>query len=321
MGKKIADGESVANIVKKVLSSVVLSILGAITLIFGVLYADVTKVAFINEHKSLIIALLTVITALITVVAIVLQAYDKYLVYKITVVTLAIISLSLIVLYVVKVTGFLDNIDSVDDLRAYVASYGRYTVPIFIIIQFLQVIALPIPSLITIGAGVALFGAFYGSLYSIIGILSASILAYFIGKYLGYKVVSWLIGEKSLQKGLQLIKGKDKIALTFMFLFPFFPDDVLCFVAGLSSMSVGYYIVMITLTRVIGVILSSYSLGGKIIPFNTWWGVTLWIFFFVITCVLCVIIYKNGDKIESEIKDFFKRKRKNGKNDTSYRLK
>lgn len=106
-----------------------------------------------------------------------------------------------------------------------------------------------------------------------------------------------------------------------MFLFPFFPDDVLCFVAGLSSMSVGYYIVMITLTRVIGVILSSYSLGGKIIPFNTWWGVTLWIFFFVITCVLCVIIYKNGDKIESEIKDFFKRKRKNGKNDTSYRLK
>ena len=136
MGKKIADGESVTNIVKKVLSSVVLSILGAITLIFGVLYADVTKVAFINEHKSLIIALLTVITALITVVAIVLQAYDRYLVYKITVVTLAIISLSLIVLYVVKVTGFLDNIDSVDDLRAYVASYGRYTVPIFIIIQF-----------------------------------------------------------------------------------------------------------------------------------------------------------------------------------------
>ena len=221
-------------------------------------------------------------------------------------------------LYAVKVSGLWDKIGSIEGLRSYVASYGRFTVPIFIAIQFLQVVVLPIPSMVTIGAGVALFGPFYGALYSLIGILSASIIAFFIGRHLGYKVVSWIIGEKSLQKGLQLVKGKDTIVLTFMFLFPFFPDDVLCFVAGLSTMSVKFYLVMITATRITGIVLSSYSLGGKIIPLDTWWGIALWVSIFVITCVLCVIIYKNGESIEKKIKGFFKRKNTNGKSDSTH---
>ena len=81
-------------------------------------------------------------------------------------------------------------------------------------------------------------------------------------------MVSWIIGEKSLQKGLQLVKGKDTIVLTFMFLFP--------------------------------------------------WGITLWVSIFVITCVLCVIIYKNGESIEKKIKGFFKRKNANGKSDSAH---
>ena len=85
-------------------------------------------------------------------------------------------------LYVIKVTGFWEKIGSIEKLREYVASYGAFTVPIFILIQFLQVAVLPIPGFITIGAGVALFGPFYGSIYSIIGIVSASIVAFFIGR-------------------------------------------------------------------------------------------------------------------------------------------
>ena len=177
---------------------------------------------------------------------------------------------------------------------------------------------LPIPGFITIGAGVALFGPFYGSIYSIIGIVSASIVAFFIGRVFGYKVASWLVGEESLKKGLQLVKGKDTVILTFMFLFPFFPDDVLCFVAGLSSMSVGYYLVMITITRTINVVVSSYSINGSIIPYDTWWGILIWVAIFVIVGAACYLIYKKGDKIEAWFKNLFKKKKtKDGKNDTT----
>lgn len=307
-----------AGIMKKIFSAFILIFLGAATLTFGILYVEVTDIAFFNKHKIVVEALLSIIVTICTVIAVVFGLRDKQFVYKITAVLLGTSAIVLLVLYIVKVSGLWAKIGSIEGLRSYVASYGRFTVPIFIAIQFLQVVVLPIPSMVTIGAGVALFGPFYGAFYSLIGILSASIIAFFIGRHLGYKVVSWIIGEKSLQKGLQLVKGKDTIVLTFMFLFPFFPDDVLCFVAGLSTMSVKFYLVMITATRTTGIVLSSYSLGGKIIPFDTWWGIALWVSIFVITCVLCVIIYKNGESIEKKIKGFFKRKNANGKSDSAH---
>lgn len=307
-----------AGIMKKLFSAFILIFLGAATLTFGILYVEVTDIAFFNKHTIVVETLLSIIVTICTVIAVVFGLRDKQFVYKITAVLLGTSAIVLLVLYAVKVSGLWGKIGSIEGLRSYVASYGRFTVPIFIAIQFLQVVVLPIPSMVTIGAGVALFGPFYGAFYSLIGILSASIIAFFIGRHLGYKVVSWIIGEKSLQKGLQLVKGKDTIVLTFMFLFPFFPDDVLCFVAGLSTMSVKFYLVMITATRIIGIVLSSYSLGGKIIPFDTWWGIALWVSIFVITCVLCVIIYKNSESIEKKIKGFFKRKNANGKSDSTH---
>ena len=129
----------------------------------------------------------------------------------------------------------------------------------------------------------------------------------------GYKVAGWLVGKENLDKGLELVKGKDKVILTFMFLFPFFPDDVLCFVAGLSSMSVPYYIVMITITRIINIVVSAYSVNGSIIPYNTWWGILLWIAVFILVAALCYVIYKHGDKIENFFKSKFSKRKNNYK--------
>ena len=121
------------------------------------------------------------------------------------------------------------------------------------------------------------------------------------------------MGKENLDKGLELVKGKDKVILTFMFLFPFFPDDVLCFVAGLSSMSVPYYIVMITITRIINIVVSAYSVNGSIIPYNTWWGILLWIAVFILVAALCYAIYKHGDKIENFFKSKFSKRKNNYK--------
>lgn len=303
----------VKNTLKTVLSCSVIVLLGAVSVAFAFMYMDATGIFFLVKHKTLLEILVTILISLVTIVSLICQLTDKKFVYKITILTLSLIAFALAGLYVVKVTGLWDKIDSIEKLRDYVASYGAFTVPIFILIQFLQVVALPIPGFITISAGVALFGPFYGSLYSIIGIVSASIAAFFIGRVFGYKVASWLVGAENLDKGLKLVKGKDTVILTFMFLFPFFPDDVLCFVAGLSTMRVPYYLVMITITRVINVVVSSYSVNGSLIPYNTWWGILVWVLIFVAVAVMCLVIYKHGEKIEKHLKSLFSKRKKKKK--------
>lgn len=300
-------------ILKTVLSCSVIVVLGAAAIVFGLLYMNLTNISFLERHTSLIETLFIIIIGLITIISVVCQLSDKKFVYRLTFLTLILMTAALAVLYVMQITGLWDKIDSVEDLRNYVSGFGGYAVFIFIAIQFLQVVVLPIPGFITVSVGVLLFGAFRGSLYSVIGIVSASIVAFFIGRVFGYKVAGWLVGKENLDKGLELVKGKDKVILTFMFLFPFFPDDVLCFVAGLSSMSVPYYIVMITITRIINIVVSAYSVNGSIIPYNTWWGILLWIAVFILVAALCYAIYKHGDKIENFFKSKFSKRKNNYK--------
>ena len=300
-------------ILKTVLSCSVIVVLGAAAIVFGLLYMNLTNISFLERHASLIETLFIIIIGLVTIISVVCQLSDKKFVYRLTFLTLILMTAALAVLYVMQITGLWDKIDSVEDLRNYVSGFGGYAVFIFIAIQFLQVVVLPIPGFITVSVGVLLFGAFRGSVYSVIGIVSASIVAFFIGRVFGYKVAGWLVGKENLDKGLELVKGKDKVILTFMFLFPFFPDDVLCFVAGLSSMSVPYYIVMITITRIINIVVSAYSVNGSIIPYNTWWGILLWIAVFILVAALCYAIYKHGDKIENFFKSKFSKRKNNYK--------
>ena len=298
---------------RTILSCSVIVILGAASIAFGLMYMNETNISFLERHKKLVEILFIIIIGLVTIVSVICQLSDKKFVYRLTLLTLVLMTAALAVLYVIKITGLWDKIDSVEDLRNYVDGFGGYAVVIFIVIQFLQVVVLPIPGFITISVGVLLFGAFWGSVYSVIGIVSASVVAFFIGRVFGYKVAGWLVGKENLDKGLELVKGKDKVILTFMFLFPFFPDDVLCFVAGLSSMSVPYYIVMITITRIINIVVSAYSVNGSIIPYNTWWGILLWIVVFIAVAALCYAIYKQGDKIESYFKSKFSKEKNNYK--------
>ena len=300
-------------ILKTVLSCSVIVVLGAAAIVFGLLYMNLTNISFLERHKRLVETLFIIIIGLVTMISVACQLSDKKFVYRLTFLTLILMTAALAVLYVMQITGLWDKIDSVEDLRNYVSGFGGYAVFIFIAIQFLQVVVLPIPGFITVSVGVLLFGAFRGSVYSVIGIVSASIVAFFIGRVFGYKVAGWLVGKENLDKGLELVKGKDKVILTFMFLFPFFPDDVLCFVAGLSSMSVPYYIVMITITRIINIVVSAYSVNGSIIPYNTWWGILLWIAVFILVAALCYVIYKHGDKIENFFKSKFSKRKNNYK--------
>ncbi len=304
-------------LIKEILYITLILLTGCTAIIFSVLYLDTFDSGFFADYSVFITTVTVAIITAATILSIMFYKLSKDFIYKLCYLTIALIAAGTVLLYILQISGFLDKIDSVEDFRKYISSFGGYAVFLFILIQYLQVVILPIPAFITVGAGVLLFGPFEGALLSCIGIIAGSITAFFIGRVFGYKVAGWLVGKDSLDKGLKSIKGKDKIILTFMFLFPFFPDDVLCFVAGITTMSPLFFISMIFITRIISVYVSSYSMNNSIIPYNTWWGIIIWILFIIATIIFTVIIYKKGEKIESYIKNLFTKNKhkKTGKND------
>ena len=285
-------------LIKEVLYILSIIVLGVLEIVFSVLYLETFSEGLIFNYSLIIISITVLLIIILNIVILTYINKNKTIVYKL----LFIVSISLLLissgLYYLKKVGFLDKINSVNDFRNFISSFGNLAIFLFILLQFLQVVVLPIPSFITLGAGVLSFGAFYGALYSVIGIILGSIVAFFIGRIFGLKLVKWIIGEKGVLKGLELIKGKDKIIFTFMFLFPFFPDDLLCFVAGITSISSTFFIIMTVLTRIICVFTAAYSFNNSIIPYDTWWGILLWILFFVLTIYLSILISKKGDKLE-----------------------
>lgn len=287
------------------------AVTGALAAVFGILYLDGSKTRFIVENVVAIkVALVVAICALFLFASVfVLNGKDGC--YRIPFVLSIVAAAAFVGLYFFRASGLEDKVDDIDDLREYVSGYGALAIPVFILIQFLQVVALPVPGVVTIGAGAALFGPFLGAVYSLIGILSASLFAFFIGKRFGIGAVGWMIGKDDAEKWLTFIAGKDKAVLTFMFLFPFFPDDILCFVAGLSSMKFGFYAAMMTFTRTVTVFFVSYSVTGALLPYDTPGGIAAWIAIFALSVAGSVAVYKNGEKIEA----FFKRltARKGGK--------
>lgn len=230
--------------------------------------------------------------------------YEKESLIKTSLSLYLLILFCLVFVYVLQITGFFTVFNDVEKLQEYLKQVGAWMPIAYIALQFLQVVILPIPGIVSTAAGVAIFGALLTAIYSTIGILSGSFLAFYIGRKWGNKAVSWMIGEETLDKWQKKLKGKDNLFLTLMFLLPLFPDDVLCFIAGLSTMSNVYFTIMIIITRIISIFATCFSVD--FIPLNTWWGITLWAVFFVGVILVFVLLYKRMDKIQAWIK----RKRK-----------
>lgn len=265
---------------------------------------------FILEHKTLIFILGGVGDFVLLCLGIIFSLLNFKFGAKLAITINVFILFTVILYFILLYSGFLDKIDSVQDLRNYIESAGMWATFLYILLQFLQVLVLPIPNIITMAVGVAMFGAFKCILYSFIAIVSGSIVAFLIGRIFGYKVACWLVGKDMLDTWLEKVKGKDNIILTAMFLLPLFPDDILCFVAGLSSMKTSYYIVMIIITRLISIAVMALSMDGMLIPYTTWWGLLIWALLLSVLFVFFAWIYKNSEKFEKYMKKFKKQKSK-----------
>ena len=218
---------------------------------------------------------------------------------------------------VMKYFGLTDL--SREELQEFIKSTGAIAPLVFIFISFLQVTFVPIPGWVSILAGNYVFGFWESFLYSYIGMFIGSVLAYWLGRLLGRPYINWVAGSKEeADKWMKKLNGRENAFLFFAFLFPAFPDDLLCSVAGVFPMSFPLFIVMQLITRATSISATILFMSGDFIPYEGW---GLWVMG-IIVAICIVIVYlgwKNAKAVNRAFDsfiDFFSGKKPEKKADT-----
>ncbi|MBQ7373317.1 MAG: TVP38/TMEM64 family protein [Clostridia bacterium] len=188
-----------------------------------------------------------------------------------------------------------------EQLQEIVKSTGAVAPLIFILISFLQVTFVPIPGAVTIIAGNYLFGFWLSFLYSYIGMLLGAMFAFFLGKTIGRPFANWILGSKEkVDLWIKRLKGRQNVILFFMFFLPFFPDDILCTVAGLLPISYFGFFIMQIVTRATSVGFTLLFMSGEFIPYHGWGLAVL-----AVIGIVCVVAFILSMKYSEKINDFF----------------
>ena len=195
------------------------------------------------------------------------------------------------------VTGVLDKITSFDVLKQFILNTKQWGIIVFVLLTVFQVVVLPIPEAVTILLGVAIYGATWSFVLSVIGTVIGSLISFMLGKVFGRKLCNWMFGADNTEKYARILSEKGKFLFIIMLLFPAFPDDMLCMIAGITSMSYAYFTVICLVTRPVMIGLTAY-LGSGAIPFSGW-GIPVWIALVCLMFAAFVVISGLRKSIES----------------------
>ena len=193
-------------------------------------------------------------------------------------------------------TGFFQAAGSPETLGAYIARCAPWSHMAYFGIQLVSVVIAPIPSNITTAAGAYLFGLWPSFLLSWGAVALGSALVFGLARLLGRRFVSQFVGEKLSEKYLDLIRRKRDVFLLLAFLFPFFPDDLLCILAGLTDISFKRFFLLVLLARPWGLLVA--SLVGSVTVSIPWWGMAL---LGAAGLAVFLLAMKYGDRVEEFI--------------------
>lgn len=232
----------------------------------------------------------------------------KQIIVRITIAITVITLIALLIYILFELLGI--NGISQEEIQTFIQSTGAIAPLTFILITFAQVTLIPIPGAITILAGNYLFGALEAFIYSYIGVLLGSMVAFFLGRLIGRRFVNWMAGSKeNADKWIDRLKGREKVAMFFMFLLPMFPDDLLCAIAGMLKYSTLEFFILQLITRATSIFGTLFFMSGEVIPYNAW-GISLIAFLVLAAIIGFALVMKHYEKIREKLDRIFNRNNK-----------
>ncbi len=166
-------------------------------------------------------------------------------------------------------SGFFAACTSIPALRAYIDRSAPYSHLTFFVVQLLSVVLAPIPSNLTAAAGGLLFGTWPAFFLTYGAVMAGSLLVFWLARTLGRDFVDRVVSRKLAEKYQKVIREKTTVFLALAFLLPYFPDDMLCILAGLTPITFGRFALLALFTRPWGLLFAS-ALGGASLSIPLW---------------------------------------------------
>jgi uncharacterized membrane protein YdjX (TVP38/TMEM64 family) len=139
----------------------------------------------------------------------------------------------------------------------------------FLLLQLSSVILAPVPSNLMATAGGACFGFWQGFAMTFCSVTAGSLLTFSLSRRLGRGWARRMVEEKVSDKYLSLLERKRDSFLVLVFLFPFFPDDLICILAGLTDIPFRRFGLIVLLTRHWGLMAASLA-GANLFTAPGW---------------------------------------------------
>lgn len=179
-----------------------------------------------------------------------------------------ILKVMLIATFIMLIFEIIFSIDAVNNFFSglITSSNGIVVYLIIWMIMFLQCTILNLPAYVVLSASVSI-GLECFSWQYLLTVISAymagCILAYWLGRWFGVKAVKWCAGsEEDFVKWSEFLNKKGKLWYMATVIFPFFPDDLLCLVAGGVKFNFGFYTLANFIGRSIGLVTMIAVLKG-----------------------------------------------------------
>ena len=153
--------------------------------------------------------------------------------------------------------GFWETITDLEALEQWVRAQGAWGPGAIVLGEILQVLLAPVPGqVVGIVAGY-LYGAFWGTLLCMIGLAVGTVIAIWVARRLGRPVLETVASKELVERVDGYARRRGALALFLIFLLPFLPDDVCCFIAGLTPLRIGELLILAIVGRAPGVIVST----------------------------------------------------------------
>ena len=136
----------------------------------------------------------------------------------------------------------------------------------------------------------------------LVAVAGGSVLVFWLARVLGQRFVERLVNQRVADKYLEVIRRKRDIFLILVFLFPFFPDDLICILAGLTDIPLHRFFLIVLLTRPWGLLVAC-ALGGSVLTIPVWAMLLLG----AAGVAVFAVCLKYGDRWEAALLERFKR--------------
>ena len=229
---------------------------------------------------------------------------DALLKTALVIISLVALMLTVVVIlnYAAGLSEYKTDKEKIDRLTGMLKDLGGWAMAAYVLVQILQVVILPLPAVVCYIPGSMIWGPLVATLLASTGVLIGALICYFLGRLFGRKIVEWIAGKELTDKYADYLGRRGKVLFVIMQILPFFPDDILCLVAGLTKMNFPFFLVTMLVVRPAIVATYCYLGSGQLIPFEGW-GIPVWVVIAIACVVLAVLSFKYQDRLESWLKN------------------